>query len=39
MAAGYVSADAQSVIVYLVLLVVLMVRPYGIFGQRQIVRV
>jgi branched-chain amino acid transport system permease protein len=39
MAAGYISEDAQSVIVYLVLLVVLMVRPYGLFGQRQIVRV
>ena len=39
MAAGYISSDAQTVIVYLVLLAVLMVRPYGLFGQRQIVRV
>ncbi len=39
MAAGYISSDAQTVIVYLVLIVVLMVRPYGLFGQRTIVRV
>jgi branched-chain amino acid transport system permease protein len=39
MAAGYISSDAQTVIVYLVLLAVLMVRPYGLFGQKTIVRV
>jgi len=39
LAAGYVSSSAQTVIVYLVLLVVLMVRPYGLFGQREIIRV
>jgi branched-chain amino acid transport system permease protein len=39
MAAGYISSNAQTVIVYLVLIVVLMIRPYGLFGQRQIVRV
>jgi branched-chain amino acid transport system permease protein len=39
MAAGYISSDAQTVIVYLVLLAVLMIRPYGLFGQREIVRV
>jgi branched-chain amino acid transport system permease protein len=39
MAAGYISSDAQTVIVYLVLIVVLMIRPYGLFGQREIVRV
>ena len=39
MAAGYVSQDAQTVVVYLVLIVVLMIRPYGLFGQREIVRV
>ncbi len=39
LAAGYISSDAQTVIVYLVLFVVLMIRPYGLFGQRQIVRV
>lgn len=39
MAAGYISTDAQTVIVYLVLIVVLMIRPYGLFGQREIVRV
>lgn len=39
MAAGYISTDAQSVIVYLLLIVVLMIRPYGIFGQKEIVRV
>lgn len=39
MAAGYVSQDAQTVIVYVLLLVVLLIRPYGLFGQREIVRV
>lgn len=39
MAAGYISQDAKTVIVYLVLLAVLMVRPYGLFGQPEIVRV
>lgn len=39
MAAGYISDSAQFVIVYLVLLVVLLVRPYGLFGQREIIRV
>lgn len=39
MAAGYISGDAQLAIVYLVLIVVLMIRPYGLFGQREIVRV
>ncbi|MFV0463497.1 MAG: branched-chain amino acid ABC transporter permease [Nostocoides sp.] len=39
LAAGYISSDAQTVVVYIVLLVVLMVRPYGLFGQREIVRV
>jgi branched-chain amino acid transport system permease protein len=39
MAAGYISSDAQTVVVYLALIVVLMIRPYGLFGQREIVRV
>lgn len=39
MASGYIGGGAQSVIVYLVLLIVLMVRPYGLFGQREIIRV
>lgn len=39
MAGGYISNNAENVIVYLVLLVVLMIRPYGLFGQREIVRV
>lgn len=39
MAGGYISGSAQFVIVYLVLLVVLLVRPYGLFGQREIIRV
>jgi branched-chain amino acid transport system permease protein len=39
MAGQYIANDAQNVIVYLVLIVVLMIRPYGLFGQRQIVRV
>jgi len=39
LAGGYISQSAQIVIVYLALLVVLMIRPYGLFGQPEIVRV
>lgn len=39
LAGGYISQSAQSVIVYVALLVMLMVRPYGLFGQREIIRV
>jgi branched-chain amino acid transport system permease protein len=37
--AGYVSSDAQNVIVYVALLAVLMVRPWGLLGEREITRV
>jgi branched-chain amino acid transport system permease protein len=37
--AGYVSASGRDVFVYLVLLVVLLVRPWGLLGTREIVRV
>lgn len=37
--AGYVSTQAQDIIVYLALLVVLMVRPWGLLGEREIARV
>ena len=37
MSAGYISTDAQMVIVYILLIVVLMIRPYGIFGRKEIV--
>lgn len=39
MGEGYVSAQAKDVIVYLGLLIMLLVRPYGLFGQRDIIRV
>jgi branched-chain amino acid transport system permease protein len=37
--AGYVSASGRDVFVYLVLLLVLLVRPSGLLGTREIVRV
>jgi branched-chain amino acid transport system permease protein len=37
--AGYVSASGRDVFVYLVLLLVLLVRPWGLLGTREIVRV
>lgn len=36
---GYISTDASQAIVYGGLLVMLLVRPYGLFGQKEIVRV
>jgi branched-chain amino acid transport system permease protein len=39
MGEGYVSEQAKDVVVYIGLLVMLLVRPYGLFGQRDIVRV
>lgn len=39
MALGYVGGGSQNAIVYAALLLVLMVRPYGLFGERDIVRV
>jgi branched-chain amino acid transport system permease protein len=37
--AGYVSASGRDVFVYLVLLLVLLVRPWGLMGTKEIVRV
>jgi branched-chain amino acid transport system permease protein len=37
--AGYVSTAAQDVFVYIILLLVLLVRPGGLFGGRAVVRV
>jgi branched-chain amino acid transport system permease protein len=37
--AGYVSTQAQDVFVYLALLAVLMIRPWGLFGEREVTRV
>jgi branched-chain amino acid transport system permease protein len=39
MATGYIAPGTENVVVYTVLLLVLLVRPYGLFGQRDIVRV
>lgn len=38
-ASGYIDPSLKDVIPYMVLLVVLMVRPYGLFGQTRIERV
>lgn len=38
-ASGYIDPSAKNVMPYIVLLVVLMVKPYGLFGQKRIERV
>lgn len=39
MASGYVGTGTENVVVYSVLLLMLLVKPYGLFGEREIVRV
>ena len=39
LASGYVGTGTENVVVYTVLLLMLLVRPYGLFGERDIVRV
>jgi branched-chain amino acid transport system permease protein len=39
LSAAYISVESQDVVVYVVLLVVLLVRPWGILGEREVVRV
>jgi branched-chain amino acid transport system permease protein len=39
LSAGYISLESEDVIVYVVLLIVLLLRPSGILGEREIVRV
>lgn len=39
MASGYVGTGTENVVVYTVLLLMLLVRPYGLFGERDIIRV
>jgi branched-chain amino acid transport system permease protein len=39
MGTGYVSSTADEVFVYGALLLVLLIRPYGLFGEREITRV
>lgn len=39
MASGYVGTGTENVVVYTILLLMLLVRPYGLFGERDIVRV
>jgi branched-chain amino acid transport system permease protein len=36
---GYISGAASNVVVYMLLLGMLLVRPYGLFGQRTVERV
>lgn len=39
MASGYVGTGTENVVVYTVLLLMLLVKPYGLFGEREIIRV
>jgi branched-chain amino acid transport system permease protein len=39
LSAAYISVESQDVIVYVVLLIVLLVRPWGILGEREVIRV
>jgi len=39
LAASYISPRASDIVVYALLLVILMVRPWGLFGQRELGRV
>lgn len=39
LSAAYISIESQDVIVYVVLLLVLLVRPWGLLGEREVVRV
>jgi branched-chain amino acid transport system permease protein len=39
LSAAYISIESQDVIVYVVLLLVLLVRPSGLLGEREVVRV
>lgn len=36
---GYISSDASDAVVYAVVLLLLLVRPYGLFGKQEVVRV
>ncbi len=39
MASTYISPKSSDIVIYLLLLVILMVRPWGLFGQRELSRV
>jgi branched-chain amino acid transport system permease protein len=39
LATGYIGAEARDVAAFALLLVVLVIRPFGLFGQKEIVRV
>lgn len=39
MASTYISPKSSDIVIYLLLLVILMVRPWGLFGQRELGRV
>ncbi len=39
MASSYVSPKASDIVIYILLLIILMVRPWGLFGQRELGRV
>jgi branched-subunit amino acid ABC-type transport system permease component len=39
MAATYISPKSSDIVIYVLLLLILMVRPWGLFGQRELGRV
>jgi len=39
MASTYISPKSSDIVIYVLLLLILMVRPWGLFGQRQLGRV
>jgi len=39
MAASYISPKSSDIIIYVLLLLILMIRPWGLFGQRELGRV
>jgi branched-chain amino acid transport system permease protein len=39
LAASYISPKSSDIVIYALLLLILMVRPWGLFGQRELGRV
>jgi branched-chain amino acid transport system permease protein len=39
LAASYISPKSSDIVIYMLLLLILMVRPWGLFGQRELGRV
>jgi branched-chain amino acid transport system permease protein len=39
MASTYISPKSSDIVIYMLLLIILMVRPWGLFGQKELGRV